>query len=739
MNIGWLLFTKSVKQGWKRLALIAGAVGVGVMILLTFAAALNGLNARDTHNAWRSQLFNPTAPRDQTPIEGVAPLLASTWNIGNLNKWQNETIWTTSVYATGQNSPKLWGVPMPQPGEYYVSPALDVIMRNNPDAKLGERFGTKYAGVLPAAHVTSPDSLDVVRGMTESEANSPENYAFSRIYSLPQNQKPVSGYGEIATYALFLGIVILLFPVVLFISIAVQLGSAQREQRYAALRLVGATRMQIRNIMAIESLIAALGGIVLGSMAFIPARLWLEQFRFDGMRFWPADLIVEPLQYAIIISLTLIMALVANWWGMRHVETSPLGVVFRSRTQKQPTWLRVLPLLVGVGIFFGAYLLTPKDKASTGIILLLICSVVLIMFGLVLSGSWLTRVFADIAARSARRVQVILGTKRIAAHPKQIFRSVSGVVVALFAGSFYLTAVSDMGTYNLRVVTDNGFSTIDENKALIIASTLPADFETTLRDQPYVTSIAPIQQMGDSISVVPCTILSEYTSRTCPDTQNVFAAITMDAPPSQPAAYGATPIQAIERAGYDLGEQGVKLDTNYFVNLTSNDHIEHLRSLVAANTHGLMSDGIYVVSGTYAKKPIITPIISELSSLTYVGIVVTMLIAIGSLTVSTIGGLLERKRSLATLRMSGMTVFQLKIMVIIESLIPLVVTAILSAGLGVWVGYMFMRLVSVSLDAIVSPLYIVVVLGSLAASTLAIYLILPIIEHLTNLESNRTE
>ncbi len=45
-----------------------------------------------------------------------------------------------------------------------------------------------------------------------------------------------------------LGGTILLFPIVMFISVSTQLGSAQREQRYAALRLIGATRKQVNSV-----------------------------------------------------------------------------------------------------------------------------------------------------------------------------------------------------------------------------------------------------------------------------------------------------------------------------------------------------------------------------------------------------------------------------------------------------------------------------------------------------------
>lgn len=45
MRLDWLLFSKSFTTSWKRLALIAGAVSIGVLILLAFTASFNSLTA----------------------------------------------------------------------------------------------------------------------------------------------------------------------------------------------------------------------------------------------------------------------------------------------------------------------------------------------------------------------------------------------------------------------------------------------------------------------------------------------------------------------------------------------------------------------------------------------------------------------------------------------------------------------------------------------------------------------
>ena len=746
MSVAWLVFARSFRQSWKRFALLAAAISLGVAMVLVFLAAMHGLQARNAHQTWRSQLF-AAIQQQQAPIHGIDPLIAATWVPGNLNQWQNQTIWITSLYATGSTSPHVPDIPTPQPGEYYVSPALDKLMHDHPEASLGARFGTRQLGVLPEKLATSPDSLDVIRGMSKTEVESGaierEGSPLPRIYSLPSaaNSTPGIGYVGIMKYVVILGIVILLFPVFLFISIAVQLGSAQREQRYAALRLIGATRAQIRGIIAVESLISGMVGIVLGSGIYAAARLWLTEFRLSDLRFWPADLTVSPYQYLLVTCATLAIAVMASWWGMRQVNASPLSVRLRSRPEKQPRWWRLIPLGVGFGTFATAYLLTKKDSVSNSTAELLIAAVLTIMIGIVLSGTWLTSGIARLAARLTRHAPVLLGAKRIATRPRQTFRAVSGVVVALFAGSFYLTAVSGMSDYTAASVQQNGYSRLHDNTAFISSSTLPDNFAETLHRQKYISAVTPVQQLRYSVSIMPCPVLSTYTARSCPGNNNqLFAAINLDAPATEQPGLGATIPEAIQNAGIDVGDGSqVVYDNSYFVSLTSTSAIDQLRSLVLANSRGLMANTQFVVSGTYAKQAIMPPEIRELSGITYVGIIVTMLIAIGSLLVSTIGGLLERQRSLFTLRLSGMTIKQLRQIVIIEALVPLVLTSVLSAAIGVAVGYMFMNMVSKSLDAVITPLYIWVVAGSLVAATLAIYSLLPILKRLTDLESNRTE
>src|SRR4029453_5408793 len=84
----------------------------------------------------------------------------------------------------------------------------------------------------------------------------------------------------------------LVFPVAVFIATATRLSAARREQRFAAMRLVGATPRQISVVAAVEAAAAAVVGTALGFGLFFAFRGSLASIPFTGMAFFPDDMTV---------------------------------------------------------------------------------------------------------------------------------------------------------------------------------------------------------------------------------------------------------------------------------------------------------------------------------------------------------------------------------------------------------------------------------------------------------------
>ena len=729
MSISWLLFKKSGRQSIGRLSLTAAAVALGLFVLLALTAGTNGLMGRAQHVDWRFAVFN-AKQNNQKPIPGVSPLKASLYMPGNLNKWHDKEFDVMSVYAAGDHALKLpGGIKTPAPDEYYLSEALAKIAKERPEDRIGERYGTKYLGTIPASLESSPDSLSVIRGANADEAAAKDDYGQSMFVDMYKfdTSGMRAGFGAVGLALIAVGGTVLLFPIVMFVAVATQLGSAQREQRYAAIRLIGGTRRQATKILLFESFIATLAGVVVGSLAYLATLPLLQQYKFDDMRFMSQDMVVGWGQYALIVGLTLVLSLAANWWGMRHVQTSPLGVARKQKVAKKPRLWRVIPLLAGLGIFVwmtlpeGAKWVKSADDAITPM-LALMGGIVLVMFGLVLAGSWLTYILSRIAARFTARPSTLIAGKRISGQSKQVFRSVSGVVLALFAGSFYLTAVGGVDKLNADAVNDNGYSQLKKDTALVMVEPAGNDLAETLRSQSYVRSVEKMYRKDDN-SYISCQALPVYTRHICPDNKE-YAVVNFN----NKVVKTVATVNAVDK--------DATLPT-YMVALNSNDNIDALRTLIAENSP--QTANRYVISGTYAQQPHISPVVKSFAEMAYAGIGLTMSVAVCSMIVSTIGGLLERRRSLLTLRLGGMTIGQLKQVVMIESLIPLVSVSLVASGLGVWVSTIFLSSLSNTVRPTLTSTYYCIVGGLLAAAAVGVYLVLPMIKKITSLEENRTE
>ena len=736
-----MLLKKSGRQSFARLGLTTVAVALGIVLVCYFTAGVNGLVGRVNGLAINTAAYQAArGVAEQKPIAGVEPLKVGGTRRGDASKWRGQYIQYYSMYGTAK-SPQFAKLKTPRPGEYYLSKALADAVAEYPEDNILARFGknTKYLGVIPSEYTASPDALMIVRGASAEEVAESDAFTksqgqpsyFADVYRTDANGlKSDAKIDPVAVIVFGVGGTILLFPIVIFVSVATQLGAAQREKRYAALRLIGATKRQVGRVLMLESLLASVVGVLIGLGAFWLLQAPLQDFKMDGMRFNPSDLALTGTQYALIIGLTLGLTMFVNWRRMRRAQISPLGVS-RSveKVKKLRAWRALVPAL---GIAFFAWLSSKPgrdwldaNKESAIPMLLLTAALLLVMFGLILAGGWLTNKLSLLAARWANNASMLIAGKRTAVHSRTIFRSVSGVVLALFAGSFYLTATSGIEGLNAQAIKDNGFSQLKRGTAIVIGRSLPGGMAEQLQQKSYITSVATIYPREDG-DVIRCQDLATYTEHACPNNArpDQFALLNFDAPV----------VKNVSLINDKVDTNGAK---EYLVTLKSDNDIEKLRTLVTAKAN--QYDLTYAVSGTDSKKPHINPTIREFADLAYVGIGVTLFVAVASLIVSTIGGLMERRRSLYTLRLSGMRLAQLKRLVMVESVAPLLTTSILSCGFGVWTGAVFTSTFSTTLKPVLTPTYFAIVGIGLAAAVIGIYLILPMVDKLTRAEANQTE
>ena len=757
MGVSLLLLRKSFRTGWKRMALIASSVAIGVLILFCFTAVFNALTDMD-HQAWLNNLSDDDGEGHQ-PINGVDPVYVFYAKMDTLN---GRSVSMINMQKSGDNTPEILpGKAAPDPGEFYASPALADYINDHPEEHLEYRYG-KLIGELPESVIPGRDEYYVVRGvdypirdglMYLSDNTTGEGIPLDSVSIYSFTNPEVNSYFDSAEYniskaVVYAGIIILLFPVIMLVSIATRLGSVQREQRYAALRLIGVTNGQITGIIATESFISTVVGVVIGWLLYLLVHPLLYNFTLSESRFWPSQVSVTVIQSLAIAGLTILMSLFANWWGMRHVRTSPLGISRKQKMEKKPGWWRILPLLASLAALIYMTIHDPADSDETlamvnGFLLL----IVLMMFSLVIVTPWLTYHLAQFISRHTQQPTVLIGTKYIRAHARAIARSVSGVVLALFAGSFYIIGTSGVSASEARSIINDGYSILRDNTAAIRSLSdeqsdqLSQQLSEHSTDFNFVNSYVRAEYYGD-YAVGQCLDVNNYISGLdCGQGQLVGINFNLATDDQQQIIYANSQAEIEDKIksnmqdlyGSGYNDDLLVRDSSYLV-AVDNANVEKLRSSIAK-----LSDEAVVKSAAEAKTPSINPAISNLAKLAYGGMAVTMAVAIVSIVVSTIGGLLERRHSMYMLRLSGMQVSELKHMVIIESLIPLVVMSLVSAGLGAWGGTAFIRIGSNSLSTAITPAYIAVIFGSLAIATIAIYLILPMINRLTSAEANQTE
>jgi hypothetical protein len=125
---------------------------------------------------------------------------------------------------------------------------------------------------------------------------------------------------------------------VIFIGTATRLSAARREQRFAAMRLVGATPRQVSVIAAVESAAAAVAGVAIGFGLFFVLRIPLAAIPFTGQSFFPAEMsLTVPDILAVAIGVPAAAAVTARL-ALRRVNISPLGVTRRVTPAPLRAW-----------------------------------------------------------------------------------------------------------------------------------------------------------------------------------------------------------------------------------------------------------------------------------------------------------------------------------------------------------------------------------------------------------------
>ncbi|GGO15485.1 FtsX-like permease family protein [Microbispora bryophytorum] len=736
IRLGLRLSLSSGREAAARLALIVVGVAAGVAVLLATLSLFNAFQATGGRPCWECTTGSAPSGWALDPTADGA-----LWSYRE-DFYAGRTIKRLDAAALGTRAPVVPGLfRMPGPGQYDVSPALAGLLDSAPPAELADRFPGTRAGLIGDAALSGPDELVIVVGRTPDEVAAMPG---ARQVDVVDAEPAIDDGADVYRFGFGVAAVGLIVPLLVLVGTATRLAAARRETRFAAIRLVGATTRQINVLATVDAALGALAGALAGFAIFQFVRPAVAGVRITGARFFPELVTPHLWQYAAVLGGVPVVAAGAALWSLRRVRISPLGVA-RKTTASPPRAWRVIPLLAGLGMFAGPVYRNGKPDE-----LLAVVALVLIMAGLMLAGPWLTMVAARLTARLTRGGATLLATRRLAADPKTAFRSVSGLVLAVFIGTTIAALVPAVVAGQQKVAGGTLNDVLGATFARPGVSGLSPRAATELLDRlrahPGV-EVLPIYARADIERVPPgpdgpppapyvveCAGLARFpVLGRCPESTRAVAGnfarivgadnpLTVDrllplaGPDSPPAVADGLDLAAVMITTPDTAT------------------LERLRTLLAGYTVEApmtFAEVAEVRADLYTR--------AENVALAMVGL--TLVAGACGLVVAAGGGLVERRQPFTLLRLAGTPTRTLAAVVLLESALPLVLAAALAAGAGFGVAEplidaLAMRSASI---AIPGPVYFASLGGGLAAALLVILTTLPMLRRMTMPDNARFE
>ncbi len=743
IRLGLRLTLGSGREALLRVLVTAAAVALGVGLLLAALAGINGLHAQSDRGAWLNSAVQPI------PLASPASGL---WWEPSTDSFGGQLIDQIDVAAAGPGAPIPPGMSrLPGPDQYFASPELVSLLRSQPGDELRDRYPGRLVGTIGSAGLPSPNSLIIVIGHSVGQLSKQpaaiEIGAIHRGLANCYGCQSVIGSGPVLEFILVGGAVALVLPILILIATASRLSAVRREERFASMRLIGATPRQISTISAVEAVIAALAGVVIGFGLFLAVRPLLYHVPITGAPLAQGDLSLHAVDILIAVVGVPIAAVVSARLALRRVQISPLGVTRRVR-KRPPGIARIVPLLGGIA-FLAYFDAAGKPGAIGSQLLELLVGFALLIVGLVLAGPWLTTAGSRIMANRANRPATLIAGRHLLDNPKAAFRFVSGLVIALFVASAAIGALSSVtrvtggssANASLSTLADPfcAYSTTGCPTASVVPS-VPPSVLNELRATPGGQGVAVVHeppnqtQDGQSLGVVACDELSKT-----------------------PAIGRCAPRATVASVGYFLskvlGHTANASSTTWpSRNLSATQLASLPVSAVVVATNGSSGaiervrtelERAFPLQGTpvtvEALGPSTARLMTMIQAVTNVIIVASLIIAACSLAVNIAAGLAERRRPFSLLRLTGVSRKLLHRVVTLESALPLLLVAAVSIVVGLLAAALYLHSQVGLAFSLPGFSYWTTVIGGLAASMAIIAATFPILDRITGPEVARNE
>ena len=672
------LLVANDRSARRRLVGIVAGVMVGVALFLMLLAAAQAFPERSMRSTWASIALQPglsqqSSHTDLQPdhvLKDSELAVASGFDIVDD---QPITVLRVALPESGTTSVRVPGSDVvPKQGEYLASPALAKRIASLPADQLGDRYG-KQIGTLSPDAVEGPDSMVAVVGTDLGTVASSQSYIPPQVVTSFQG---VPYENEAYRIATLIGAIAVLVPALLLVGIVTDLGAAQRAERFATLRLIGATPQQVARTAALEigatTFVGALAGVGL-YLAMIPVA---TQITLGSSRFYHSDLLRSPINEILAVATTTVGAAAVAWWRTRRADIGPLGGS-RERIERRPRLISLAPVILGLAGLVSAP--TMAQHESTLVAYLLPASFLCTMLGMLWAGPVLTWWVARGGRALARSAAQVIGFNRITRHLRAVFKAVAGVVIAVYAMTVFAVAITVAG--GTRDITQGGGHL---NPTTLEATPTVGDDEILysavdrLSAVPGVTTVAVGRMSGDPRKEGQVILEADKAEALgAPHVESPDGSVSISTRwLYKNEAASPSPISAEEQAA--AREQGPPI---LLVGTDPADPgaVERARTTLLTSDLGLSTSptspsSIRSIQGSAMEN--------QFAKLGYIGIIIAASISTVSLGVSTAAALLGRRRVLSLLRLVGMSPATLRAMVSYETVLPAATALIMSIGLG---------------------------------------------------------
>lgn len=427
----WRLTRAGGRTGLLATGLAVAAAAVSTTLLLLCVAMNLGFQHRADRTDWRN------------PVESSRPVAVEA--VGTTFTGGAPVTVVDVARLPGRAAPAPPGLGrFPGPGELWVSPALGALLDRLP-ADRHPVPGTP-TGTLGRAALAHPGELVAVIGhrpgdpvVTAERAPDPRRagdiVSPTRVASFT-GAPLTDGTGRMYESLARVATVLVIVPLLVLAASAARLSVSRRDQRLAALRLIGATPGRVAAMTAAEALLTGAAGALLGAVGYAVLLPPVASLPLAGGAWYPADLWIGALPLAAVMAGVVALVVVSALAGLRQVVVGPLGVARRSRSRGAS----VVRAVVFVAVVAGYGWISKEYGSDDSLALYAFAAVFL---ALAVIGPWVVRLLGRIVTALAKRPATLLAGRRLLDDPKAAWRIVSGLTLAGFVAGFFALLTLD--------------------------------------------------------------------------------------------------------------------------------------------------------------------------------------------------------------------------------------------------------------------------------------------------------